>query len=563
MSIVGALAVCACLTAALAGPVTSAPARPSNSARETAATAAAPRRALGKGSSYVGPAMGVWTSEAQTRGIPVEYTPSSSPEGLGQFSGQTIDFAGTEAEFRSLGVGADEQVPRGFQYVPDVAGAVAIMYHVYDQAGQKVNYLRLSRETVARIFIGEISKWSDPAITADNGGQLVLPNEDIKVGFRSGPSGTTALFYDFVAHAAPGPFRDWANRLGHDPDRRILTPNTGTGTPFAPTAYGFSGSDLMAAFVADTPWSITYDEFAYAVRYQTEVAWIQNGSGNWVQPYAGNISSALEDARLRPDLSQELSGVYASQRADAYPISAYSYIVTQCAPDPGRATCKGNYEDPGIAETMSAFMRYVACEGQVKMADIGYSPLPPNLSQEMANSIARMNGTAPETLTRENCANPRFDPNFAFPRAPDPPPLGNPNAPGGQGGNDRGGNRSATTTTECPPATTTSSTTPSASTTTTSTSSTTTSSTTSSTTTTTAPPDPCAASTGETADAGAGRAGAIDAVGGGSGDWRDGDPVAFDRPGVPPIGRWPLLVVVIVLAAPVFLGTVWRRLQGT
>ena len=66
-------------------------------------------------------------------------------------------------------------------------------------------------------------------------------------------------------------------------------------------------------------------------------------------------------------------------------------------------------------------MRYIACEGQVNMADIGYSPLPPNLSQEVANSIGRMNGTAPEILTRENCANPRFDPNYLAPGSPEDP----------------------------------------------------------------------------------------------------------------------------------------------
>ena len=53
-------------------------------------------------------------------------------------------------------------------------------------------------------------------------------------------------------------------------------------------------------------------------------------------------------------------------------------------------------------------MRYIACDGQITMARIGYSPLPPNLSQEMANSIGRMNGVAPEALDAGNCANPRF-----------------------------------------------------------------------------------------------------------------------------------------------------------
>jgi phosphate transport system substrate-binding protein len=71
--------------------------------------------------------------------------------------------------------------------------------------------------------------------------------------------------------------------------------------------------------VARTPWTITYDEFAYAKRYNVNTAWVQNESGQWVQPYAGNISAALGSAKLRPDLSQELSGVYRSRKDGAYP----------------------------------------------------------------------------------------------------------------------------------------------------------------------------------------------------------------------------------------------------
>ncbi len=64
--------------------------------------------------------------------------------------------------------------------------------------------------------------------------------------------------------------------------------------------------------------------------------------------------------------------------------------MTQCAPSPDRATCKGPYSNSGVTATLAKWMRYIACDGQVNMAAIGYSPLPPNLSQEIANAIARM-----------------------------------------------------------------------------------------------------------------------------------------------------------------------------
>jgi len=364
---------------------------------------AVPAKINGSGSTYVGLAMQQWVADAQTRGLDINYLPTGSPQGLTSFSQGLIDFAGTEAEFSSLGAPSS----RSFQYVPDVAGAVSVMYNAYDKAGRKVDYLHLSMRTIARIFLGDITKWSDPAISADNKG-LELPDEPITVVYRSGQSGTTALFYDFVSHVAPEIFGPWAARLRINPDVRIIQLD---GTPdFAPKTLALNGSDQIAQYVAgDTGrWSIAYDEFGYAKTYNATAAWVQNASGNWVLPYAENIAAALESAQLRPDLSQELSGVYTSQNPETYPISAYSYIVTQCAPDGARPSCGRPYADAGVAETLSKWMRYIACDGQVNMARIGYSPLPSNLSQELVNSIGRMQGTAAEALTPDNCSNPTF-----------------------------------------------------------------------------------------------------------------------------------------------------------
>lgn len=366
---------------------------------------ASPSKINGSGSSYVALAMQQWVADAQAAGLKVNYLPTGSPQGLSQYANSLIDFAGTEAEYSALGMG--DGVARGFQYVPDVAGAVAVMYNVVDKAGRKVDYLHLSRQTIARIFIGEISRWSDPAITADNKG-LELPDEPITVVYRGGQSGTTALFYDFVQNMIPDEFDSWAKRNELPTDVRIIQLDSSPG--FAPKTLALNGSDQIAQYTASNAgrWAIAYDEFGYAVTYKATAAWVENAAGEWVLPYAANISAALESAKLRPDLSQDLTGVYASSNPEAYPISAYSYMVTQCAPTAQRATCKGPYVNAGVAETLAAWMRHIACEGQVNMSRIGYSPLPTNLSQEIANSIGRMLGAAPETLTAATCANPRF-----------------------------------------------------------------------------------------------------------------------------------------------------------
>lgn len=381
----------------------------------------------GSGSSYVALAMEQWTASAQPFGIRVNYNGTlGSPAGVSQYKDQQVDFAGTEAEVVSLQAG-DPNVGRGYQYVPDVAGAIAVMYNIRDTSGNAVDYLHLDQRTIARIFTGEITTWADPAIAATNGG-VALPDETIRVAFRSGQSGTTALFYDFVREAASDVYEPWRDRLNLRDFRIIELPVSGAQGQFAPSIAPQPNSDAMAQFVASPGglWSIGYDEFGYALKHDAEVAYVQNGANQYKLPYAENITEALKDARLRDDLSQELSGVYRSVRPEAYPISAYSYMMVQCAATGDRPTCVAPYGDTGTSDTLARFMRFVACDGQTNMSRIGYAPLPPNLSQEMANAVGRLTGAAPEQLSADNCANPRFqgDGNLgAGSVAPEPDPF--------------------------------------------------------------------------------------------------------------------------------------------
>jgi phosphate transport system substrate-binding protein len=477
---------------------------------------ATPAALNGSGSTYVALAMQQWLADAQTQGLHINYAPLGSPAGLTQYGQGLVDFAGTEAEFASLQVG-DTNPARGFQYVPDVAGAVAIMYHVQDSAGNPVTYLHLSRETIAKIFMGGICNWNDPAITADNRG-LVLPNQPISVVYRGGQSGTTGLFYDFVQHTDPAFFASWAARNEIPTNARII--ELDTSPSFACHTLAENGSDQIAEHIASAGgmWSIGYDEFGYAKTYNVPTAWVQNASGAYQLPYAQNISAALESAQLNPDLSQNLAGVYASSNPLTYPISAYSYLVTQCAPSPDRSTCKGAYGNPGITETLSRWMRYIACDGQVNMAAIGYSPLPPNLSQEIANAIARMagGGATPETLTAANCANPRFRGELGADSGAPPDPIKNVvSLARGSGAAASSAGASGST-------------------------------------------GSAAAATGAAASTGA--AGATHSAGGGSGDARAAEPVLYQRPieavhVLAPI----LLLLAVVIVPPLLFGRFRRR----
>jgi len=432
--------------------------------------AAAPARVNGQGSSYVALAMQQWVADAQTTGLQVNYLPTGSPQGLTSYGQSLADFAGTEAEFSALSSpGSGDS--RGYQYVPSVAGAVAVMYNVQDTAGRKIDYLHLSRRTVARMFMGDITRWNDPAISADNRG-LVLPDQPITIVYRGGQSGTTGLFYDFVANVAPDLFGPWAARNRFPTSVRIIQLDSSPG--FVPKSQAFQGSDQIAQFIASGQglWSVGYDEFGYSKVYNAPSAWIENAAGEWILPYAPK----------------------------AYPISAYSYIVTQCVPSPDRPTCKGPYSNPGVTETLALWLRYIACDGQVNMAKIGYSPLPPNLSQEVANSISRLTGQPAEQLSAANCANPRFSGSVGEGGGSPPDPLAGITSIG-----DVAGGIGATT-------------------------------------------------TDVTGAGAAGGAGATKSAGGGSTDWRKATPVAYTGPSIPTSNSLALVLLLFVMVIPLGFG---------
>jgi phosphate transport system substrate-binding protein len=517
--VLAVLALSAALAGSLTAPVGATPRAPAQSYEAV----------LGRGSSFAALAMQQWTGYAGARGWPVSYQVSNSVDGLSFFSDNLVDFAATEAEYSSYGLaGGPSNVPRGYQYTPDVAGAIGVLYNVDDQAGRQVTSLRLSRRTIARIFIGDISRWSDPAITADNGGRQ-LPNQAITVIYRNGTSGTTALFYDFVQHTVPDLFAAWAQRNGYSTSIRII--QTDTSPTFVPKGRGLSQSDQMANAVASEKWTISAVEAGYASVAHAQLAFVQNQAGNFVQPFPANITDALERAGLRGDISQDLSAVYTTPSPIGYPLSAYSYVTTQCQTGAG-PNCRGRYGKAGKERLLADWLRYIACEGQAEMGRgiKGYAPLPPQLSQEIANSIGRMKGAPAERLTVANCGNPRFNPGYHLVGSPPAPAgpvgggIGGPAAGGGLGGPGAtaGGSGAAA--------------------------------------------DNAAAAAGSTAtrstEAAAGLSGAAaKAVGGGTGDWRRAKPVAYDHPGPSPLAKWPFVVVLLVLALPLALGTLWGALR--
>jgi len=345
----------------------------------------------GAGSTFSQVALDVWRADVKARyGLTINYNGNGSSAGRNFYIQNSVDFAGSEIPFEP-----DEnnrlKGNRSYLYSPVVAGATSLMYNVVDANGQGVTDLQLSPPTIAGIFTGNILKWDDPAITKDNGGQVVSTDEITPV-VRSDGSGTSAQFTAFMANQVGDTWRPFAQKYGAKPDGNESQYPTGWGRVVAQ-----NGSDGVANYVANRGQgrgSVTYVETAYAINRDFPVASVLNKAGKFTQPSSANVSTALTTATLNADRTQNLGAVYTNPDPNTYPISSYSYIIVQ-----------GDGFDPAKGKVLSQFMIYFACAGQQKASVLGYAPLPPNLVSTVFDVINNIPGhVTPPDLSK--CPNP-------------------------------------------------------------------------------------------------------------------------------------------------------------
>ncbi|HXQ62437.1 MAG TPA: substrate-binding domain-containing protein [Acidimicrobiales bacterium] len=405
-----------------------------------AGPAAASPQMNSTGSSFAGVAIQQWVGQAATLyGLNINWQVSNSVQGLDAFAQNQMDFAASDIPYSSGQASGDPTIP--YQYMPDVAGALAFMYNLTGNNGQQIRNLVLDYKTVEDIFTGKITNWDDPEIQNVPGQPpevaANLPNLKILSVFRADASGENYLLSDYLLHMDPSGFEAYQQAVAiplGKPTALWPTPQNGG----EPTGYpgwadgdmqGENGSDQAANFVSagSSDGAVTYVETAYAKEHDMPVASLVNASNNAVQPTSENDAIALEKAILYSDLTQNLANVYTNPLPQAYPVSAYSYFVTPCSPTLAaaqHASCAANNSSPSTfpsqkGQALGQFVQFVACAGQSQMAQLGYSPLPPNLVQEDFDAIGRLNGgQEPPPVNAATCKNPYVDGQTPLPGEP-------------------------------------------------------------------------------------------------------------------------------------------------
>jgi len=235
-------------------------------------------------------------------------------------------------------------------HAPIIAAPVAVLVNL---PAKKDVYL--SATTVAKIFSGEITKWNDPAIVADNnrsvsvtvykkdaqgnavkdksGNPVVLrstsksviytlPNQPIKVIYRADGSGTSNNFTKWLNGVAPSVWTKPANDAFTTafPGNINSTGNIGR-------IVGANASQGVATLAAKTKYSITYAEKNWGDAYGLRAASIGNASGSFVYPESGAVSAFLGEAKQ--DANGIVSYDYGTKLAGAYTLGIVSYMLLE------------------------------------------------------------------------------------------------------------------------------------------------------------------------------------------------------------------------------------------
>lgn len=283
-----------------------------------------------------------WIGEFQAinPGVTINYQGIGSGGGIEQFTKLTVDFGASDAPMKDEEIAAAEQASGAkVLHIPTVMGAVVLAYNL-----EEVTELKLDPDTLAGIFLGEITKWNDSRLVALNPG-VSLPDSAIQVVHRSDSSGTTNIFTGYLTQVST----TWADKVGEGKEVDW------------PVGLGGQGNDGVAAVVQQQANSIGYVELTYALESGLPMATLKNKAGNFVVPSLESTSAAAEGVSFPPDLRFSVSN---SDGAQAYPIVGATWILAY-----------DKMEDPAKAAILKAWLTWALTDGTAMAEELSYAPL--------------------------------------------------------------------------------------------------------------------------------------------------------------------------------------------
>jgi phosphate transport system substrate-binding protein len=257
----------------------------------------------GAGSSFVAPLVSTWTPAiGHAFGYTLQYSAVGSGAGIAAITNRQVDFGASDAPLSP----AQAQACNGCVQIPWALAGTAVAYNI---PGAPV-HMHLDGNTISKIFLGQITNWSDPAIAALNKGAN-LPNLKITPVFRSDGSGTSYNFTDYLSSVNA----EWKNKIG------VST------QPAFPAGVGAKGSGGVSGVVANTPGGVCYVDTAYALVHHLKFAAVRNAAGHFLFPSLRRVAEAASSVTSVP-ANNELHIVNPPKKyANAYPIATFTYVI--------------------------------------------------------------------------------------------------------------------------------------------------------------------------------------------------------------------------------------------
>ena len=303
----------------------------------------------GSGASFVDPLLQACKAGFATKsGHSYTYTSTGSGTGRRNSDNKLGDFWFTDSAHTASS-------KRATVYnAPIVAAPIAVLVNLPARRD-----VYLSPTTVARIFAGEITRWNDPAILADNNRQVKvtvlrkdsvgnvvigkdgkpvvlrtstrnitysMPNQPIKVIFRSDGSGTSGNFTRWLNGVAPTVWTKPANDAF-----TTAFPGNINAPENVRRIVGANQSQGIATLAKATKYSITYAEKNWGDAYGLRTAYIANASGEFIFPDQAAVTAFLGQATISD--AGIVTYNYNTKVTGVYTLGIVSYMLLETSYD--------------------------------------------------------------------------------------------------------------------------------------------------------------------------------------------------------------------------------------
>ena len=320
------------------------------------ATSASAASISGAGATFPFPVYSKWASDYKgATGNSVNYQSIGSGGGIKQIQSKTVSFGATDMPLPLVDLNRD-----GLLQFPTVIGGDVPIVNL---RGIAPGQLVLDGPTLANIFLGKITNWSDPAIKKLNP-TLALPNQALITVHRSDGSGTTFIFVNYLSKVS----KEWADKVGF-----------ATAVEW-PNGIGAKGNEGVAGNVTQTNGSIGYVEYAFVTQNKLNYAKMVNKEGKVVSPNAASFAAAAAGANW--DGANGFGTLLTDQPgANAWPIAGATFILVHKQPS-----------NPAATKEALKFFQWAYQNGDPAAASLDYVPFPAEVKQKFMVSWNQVQG---------------------------------------------------------------------------------------------------------------------------------------------------------------------------